>query len=96
MTVAARTRLSTKGQMILPKAIRVRRKWDAGTELSVEDTPEGVLITSVAARPLFPLTSLDDVAGCLKPYYNGLPISIDDMDRAITDEVRDRNARGRY
>src|SRR6266699_2678620 len=31
-------RLSTKGQVILPKSIRQRRHWDAGTRLVVEDT----------------------------------------------------------
>ena len=35
---SARTRVSTKGQVILPKAIRDKRKWTAGTELTVEET----------------------------------------------------------
>ena len=38
------TVVSTKGQVILPKAIRQRRRWDAGTRLVVEDTPDGVLL----------------------------------------------------
>jgi AbrB family looped-hinge helix DNA binding protein len=41
---SARTRVSTKGQVILPKAIRDKRKWTAGTELMVEETAEGVLL----------------------------------------------------
>jgi AbrB family looped-hinge helix DNA binding protein len=36
------TTVSTKGQVILPKAIRERRSWAAGTRLVVEETPEGV------------------------------------------------------
>jgi AbrB family looped-hinge helix DNA binding protein len=35
------TTVSTKGQVILPKAIRERLRWRAGTELVVEDTAEG-------------------------------------------------------
>jgi AbrB family looped-hinge helix DNA binding protein len=38
-----KTKVSTKGQVILPKAIRDRRGWTAGAELLVEDRPEGVL-----------------------------------------------------
>jgi len=35
------TIVSTKGQVILPKAIRERRRWPAGTRLTVEDTDAG-------------------------------------------------------
>lgn len=35
------TRVSTKGQVVLPAEIRRRRHWDPGTYLTVEETPEG-------------------------------------------------------
>ena len=38
------TTVSTKGQVILPSAIRQRREWAAGTRLVVEETAEGVLL----------------------------------------------------
>ncbi len=38
------TTVSTKGQVILPKAIRQRHEWDAGTRLIVEETADGVLL----------------------------------------------------
>jgi AbrB family looped-hinge helix DNA binding protein len=60
------TTVSTKGQVILPHAIRRKRHWDPGTKLIVEDTPEGVLLK---AAPLFPPTKIEDVFGCLK--YEG-------------------------
>jgi len=85
------TTVSTKGQVILPKAIRLKRKWGAGTKLIVEDTPEGVLLK---AAPLFPPTRMEDVFGMLK--YDGPPVSIEDMDAAIEAEFRRRHARGRY
>src|SRR5271156_6295381 len=44
------TTVSTKGQIILPKAIRQRRNWAAGTRLVVEDTPDGVVLK---AAPVF-------------------------------------------
>jgi len=43
------TTVSTKGQVIWPKVIRDQRHWAAGTELVVEDTPDGVLLK--AKRP---------------------------------------------
>ena len=79
------TTLSTKGQVILPKAIRDALKWNAGTRLSVESTKDGVLLT---AQPLFRPTTIDEVAGCLK--YDGPPVSLEDMDRAVEREARRR------
>ncbi len=40
------TTLSTKGQVILPKAIRDQLQGDAGTRLTVEHTAKGVLLKS--------------------------------------------------
>jgi len=85
------TTVSTKGQVILPKAIRRRRHWEPGTRLMVEDTPEGVLLK---AAPVFAPTRPDDVAGILA--YSGPPQTLEEMDAAITDEVTRRRARGRY
>jgi AbrB family looped-hinge helix DNA binding protein len=85
------TRLSTKGQVILPKAIRERRKWGPGTRLVVEEVAEGVLLKPA---PLFKPTRPEDVYGMLA--YKGRPKTIEEMDAAITAEVRRRHARGRY
>ena len=52
------TTVSTKGQVILPKAIRERRHWAAGTQLIVEETADGVLLRSA---PLFAPTRPEDV-----------------------------------
>jgi AbrB family looped-hinge helix DNA binding protein len=85
------TTLSTKGQVILPKSIRERRRWGPGTRLLVEDTPEGVLLKPA---PLFPPTRPEDVYGMLK--YSGPPKTVEEMDAAITAEVKRRHARGRH
>ncbi len=79
------TTVSTKGQVILPKAIRDQRKWGAGTRLDVEETPEGVLL-----RPtrLFPETRMDDVFGALR--YSGPPKTVEEMDAAVMAEARRR------
>jgi AbrB family looped-hinge helix DNA binding protein len=85
------TTVSTKGQVILPKAIRQRRHWGPGTRLVVEDTPDGVLLK---AAPVFAPTRAEDVAGMLA--YRGPPKTLEEMDAAITSEVKRRRARGRY
>lgn len=85
------TTVSTKGQVILPKAIRQRKNWEPGTRLVVEDTPDGVLLKPA---PVFAPTRPEEVAGMLA--YRGPPKAIEDMEAAITAEVKRRRARGRY
>ena len=85
------TTLSTKGQVILPKAIRERHRWRPGTRLVVEETADGVLLKPA---PLFAPTRPEDVFGMLR--YAGPPQSIEQMDEAIAAEVKRRHARGRY
>jgi AbrB family looped-hinge helix DNA binding protein len=85
------TTLSTKGQVILPKAIRENHNWDAGTRLIVEDTADGVLLK---AAPVFPPTKPEDVFCSLR--WNGQPKTLEEMDAAIAAEVKERHARGRY
>jgi AbrB family looped-hinge helix DNA binding protein len=83
------TTVSTKGQVILPKAIRQQRQWNAGTRLLVEDTPEGVLLRPAA---LFPATKPKDVFASLP--YDGKPKTLGEMEAGIAIEVRRRHARG--
>ena len=86
---AMTTRLSTKGQVILPAAVRQRKGWNAGTVLVVEDTQEGILLRPA---PAFERTRPEDVFGML--YTGRPPVSLEDMDAAISEEVRQRRARG--
>jgi AbrB family looped-hinge helix DNA binding protein len=85
------TRLSTKGQIVLPKNIRASRAWGPGTEFTVEETGDGVLLR--AARP-FPETDLEEVAGCLRSKRKAKTVA--QMKAAIAREVVRRHDRGRY
>ena len=76
------TVISTKGQVILPKAIRDQLRWAPGTKLTVENTPDGVLLK---ASPIFPPTRIEDVCGSLR--YDGPTISLEEMDAAIAREA---------
>jgi AbrB family looped-hinge helix DNA binding protein len=80
-----KARLSSKGQIVLPKYLRDRRGWHAGTVLEVEEVPEGVLLRFVQ-RP--PVTSVEDLLGCTG--YRGPRRSLADMEAAIRDEARAR------
>ncbi|MGO8024519.1 AbrB/MazE/SpoVT family DNA-binding domain-containing protein [Rhizobium leguminosarum] len=74
--------VSTKGQIILPKTIRQRRKWEAGTRLIVEETAEGVLLRQA---PAFSQTKPDDVFGMLP--FNGEPKTLEDMEIGVLAEA---------
>jgi AbrB family looped-hinge helix DNA binding protein len=78
-----KTRLSSKGQVIIPKAVRDRQGWRPGVELEVEDQGDAVLLRR--AR-LFPPTTFEEVRGCLK--YDGPPATIAEMDAAVAENVR--------
>jgi AbrB family looped-hinge helix DNA binding protein len=82
------TTVSTKGQVILPKAIRQRREWDAGTRLLVEETPEGVLLKPA---PAFAETRPEDVFASLR--YRGKPKTLKEMEVGVLVEARRRHAR---
>jgi AbrB family looped-hinge helix DNA binding protein len=78
----ARTRLSSKGQVIIPKGVRERHGWQAGLELEVEDHGDAVVLREVNR---FPPTTVDEVYGCLK--YEGPPVKVEEMDEAVMREA---------
>lgn len=79
------TVISTKGQVILPKAIREQRRWPAGTRLTVENTADGVLLKPA---PVFAPTSVEALFGSLA--YTGAPKSTEEMDAAVAAEAKRR------
>ncbi|WP_407114175.1 AbrB/MazE/SpoVT family DNA-binding domain-containing protein [Bradyrhizobium sp. LMG 9283] len=80
------TTVSTTGQVILPKAIREQRHWFAGTELIMEDAPEGVLLK---ARPAFPPTRPSSLS------YTRPAKSIADMQAGIAGQAKRRHTHNR-
>ena len=88
------TRVSTEGRVTLPKAVRERMGWGAGTRLAVEERAGGVMLTAVPGRAVFAATREEDVFGCLGPA--GRARTVEEMEAGIGEEVRRRWARGRY
>jgi AbrB family looped-hinge helix DNA binding protein len=81
------TVVSTKGQVILPKAVRQHWGWPPGTRLIVEETTDGVLLRRA---PLFEPKQLSEVFAMLKT--DGRVRTIEEMDAAIAAEAKRRNA----
>lgn len=82
-----RTTLSSKGQLVLPRALRRALNWRPGAKLVAEETPEGVLIRPA---PAFAGTAPAEVFGTLK--QAGPAKSLDDMDAGVMAEARRRHA----
>ena len=66
-----RTRISSKGQIVIPKQIRDRHRWRPGTELAVIDVAGGVRIEALQRGKTL---TAGDVFGCLQHKGKRLPI----------------------
>lgn len=85
------SRLSIKGQIVIPRGLRSRRRWDPGTELVFEETEAGVLIRE---RKPFPPTRLEEGLGCTG--YSGPARSDEEIAAALQAAGRaEREAGGR-
>jgi AbrB family looped-hinge helix DNA binding protein len=80
-----KTKVSTKGQVVLPKAIRDKRGFGPGAELIVEERPEGVLLRPA---PKAGATRYEDVRGSLGPVDR--VVSIEEMHEGVLEEARRR------
>ena len=83
------TTVSAKGQVVLPKPIRRALRWEAGTRLAVESTPEGVMLKRA---PVFAETRPEDVFGRLA--RKGPPKSLAEMEAGVLAEAKRRHAGG--
>jgi AbrB family looped-hinge helix DNA binding protein len=83
-------KLSTKGQIVIPKELRDARKWSAGMDIDVIDTPEGILLKLRTPPKRY---TLDDVIGIAK--HNGPRVSEEEMREAIAEGAVARYERSR-
>ncbi len=87
-----RAKISSKGQLVLPKAVRDQFGLVAGSEVNVESTGSTIVLTPLR-RSVRKKYTVEEVAGMLK--YDGPPVSISDMNRAVEEEFRRQwNAKG--
>lgn len=79
------TKLSSKGQVVIPRSLRALHCWEAGLELMVIDTGDGVLLKP---RVPFAPAKISDVAGMFK---DKVPARTDEeIETALAKDVRRR------
>jgi AbrB family looped-hinge helix DNA binding protein len=80
------TKLSVRGEITIPKAIRTARRWKPGTVFVVQETSEGVLVRPKPVRkPKERSATWDDLIGIAK--YRGPRRSIREMDESVMEEA---------
>lgn len=79
------TRISAKGQVVIPKGVRERLKWVQGAPLDVVETADGVLLKRADKQKTL---SPDEALALLRQRYKytGPPVSIQDMNETIAEE----------
>lgn len=79
------TRISTKGQVVLPKAVRDRHQWASGQVIEVVDVPGGVMLRpkSPTADSTTALEILSRIAA--RSTYRGPVVTPEEMKEAVGD-----------
>lgn len=76
------TTLSSKGQVIIPKTLRVARQWGPGTQLEVHETPEGVLLKPSA--PVSKVALAEGLAAIRRRLaYSGPTVTVEQMNAEV-------------
>jgi AbrB family looped-hinge helix DNA binding protein len=83
----AQTKLSAKGQVVIPKDVRDRLHWQQGQTLEVVETSEGVLLKQPSCRPRI---SHQDALAKIRSIvnYTGPAITIEEMNKTIDEGWR--------
>ena len=85
-----RAKISSKGQVVVPKEIRDRLGFAEGSEVEFLESRDGVLLKSVSSRASkFPLITFDEFKA-RRVIWAGKPVTNEDMDEAIENEARRR------
>lgn len=82
------TRLTSKGQVVIPKPVREQLRWMSGTPLAVEVLSDG----AVRLTPLVAEDSIDILYGCLKD-LTGNPVADLEAEHRAEIEADDRSQR---
>ena len=86
MSQPTKTKLSTKGQVVLPKSLRASHRWKPGTEFIIEDLDDnGILLKPNAHAKA---RTWESIIGCV--HYAGPRKTLKEMDAAVAAEARSR------
>jgi AbrB family looped-hinge helix DNA binding protein len=75
---ALTVKLSSNGQLLIPKELRERLHWEAGIELTLVPTGRGVLLQPSIKKAQH---NLADLRGMLK--YDGPPVSLEALCKPV-------------
>ena len=81
------TRLSSKGQIVIPRQIRQSRGWRTGTAFTIIADGDSLILKPVVTRTT---VAIDEVVGCAG--YVGSKKSLAEMDAGIVEEARKQAA----
>jgi AbrB family looped-hinge helix DNA binding protein len=94
----AQTKLSAKGQVVIPKDVRDRLNLKPGTRFEVSERMGIIQLTPAIRANPFPPTTIEDLRKW--PKYNGTPKTVEEIS-SLSDEAlreifaeQERNARG--
>ena len=82
-------RMSSKGRITIPKAVRDARSWKPGLELQVIEADDGILLRPIAA---YEATSYYEVEG-FPLNYDGPPVPLEHLDGAHALRIRLQRSR---
>ena len=83
----AQTKLSAKGQVVIPKEVRDRLQWKEGAALEVVERADGVLLRPPPAKR--ERITIEEFMRRIPP-YEGPPLSLEDIDKAVLKEAARR------
>lgn len=81
-------KLSSKGQVVLPAAIRAANAWPTGTEFELIEMAEGLMLKPLARPNPFAPSRLQEVFGMAG--YRGPALTVEDMHAAVQSEAARR------
>lgn len=81
------TRVSTKGQIVIPKPLRKALRWAAGKELVVVQTEDGLLLKPASATAA---VAVDDAYACLREAAKSRPSTDEQMQAAVRRKAAER------
>jgi len=90
----AQTKMSGKGQVVIPKDVRDRLRLAPGDTLEVVERPDGVLLRKPVSSKSG--ETFDEITARLRARinYTGPPVSIEEMNQTIDDEWAKSGMRG--
>ncbi|ABB31574.1 transcriptional regulator, AbrB family [Geobacter metallireducens RCH3] len=83
------SKLSSKGQIIIPKQVREAHHWQTGMEFVIESVGDGILLRP---RKPFPPTRLEDGLGCAG--YSGPAKTLAEMEQGILEDLKRKWLKG--